>query len=150
VHLALYFRDTAARLGIKLGYDSPKIDYGHLQKALTNLGPSDILARARTTGIQVTWVSVVEKAIEEFFLNESSYDISYLTAPTRFDYYVQRSVDSKGREELVAKGTKIPQQDRPVLPSKRTEEQQRFAEIRDKKYTEEELKEKMKDFRSRF
>lgn len=153
-HLALYFRDKALEFDVVL-QTGPVIIYGYLQKALTNLSPPDILARARTTGIQVTngtevWISVVERVIDEYITaNYSAIDVVDLTTQVRFEFYLKRTIDTIAREQLIATGRVIPQEDRDVLPSRRTEEQQKAAEIRNRKYTEEELENKLKEFKSR-
>lgn len=152
-NLALYYRDKVLPGGEDLSGKVP-IVYTILQKALTNLGPSDILARARTTGIQVTngtktWVTIVEKAIDEYYSGEFTTDINNFGGTFKFEYYVQRSLDTTARELLVSTGKLVPQPDREPKPSRRTKEQQENYEIRKRQYTEEELQEKMRDFRSR-
>lgn len=145
-HLALYFRDIAASCGIVVTY-GPTVAYGFLQKALTKLQPSAILARARTTGIQVQWVAIVEKAIEEYFEYDSDIDVSSFSY--KLEFYIQRAIDTISHEELVKTAKRVPQQDTELQPSKRTAEQQARHEILNREYTEQERLEKMKDFRSR-
>ncbi len=123
--------------------------YSLFQKALTKLPPSGILSRARNTVIQVTWVGIVELAIDEYYGNEATTDINSFSGGVKFEYYIQRAIDTTVRGNLIKHGRWIPQQDREILPSKRTAEEQKLHEIRKRKYTEEELLEKMRELRSR-
>jgi hypothetical protein len=155
-HLALFFRDTAAQYGYVLRYVSPPVVHGYLQKALTNLSPPDILARARTTGIDTTvgttvWIGIVERAIIEFFTSplEDYYEINEFSSLFKFEFYIQTAIDIIKHEDFITKAKRIPQPDTILQPSKRTAEQQQRHEILNREYTEQERLEKMKDFRSR-
>jgi hypothetical protein len=154
-HLAVFFKDKALELGVDLSNKKPII-YGILQNALTKLNPPAILARARdTTVIDTTsgttvWVDIVENAIIEFLSDDPvSCDVSTFGSPVRFEYYIQTAIDTIVHTKLVNTGKRIPQPEREVLPSRRTEEQKKAAEIRYRRYSEQELLDKMKEFRSR-
>lgn len=151
-HLTLYFVQKCEEFGVYASKTNGRpVVYEILKNCLTRANPSAIRARARHCGIQVHWVRVVEVAIDSFFSNgfSSYYVIDEFTDVINFDNYVDDAIAILERTKLIEEGTKVPQSDRPVLPSKRTTEQQQLHDIVTKKYTEEELRQRMKDFRSR-
>lgn len=152
-HLTLYFVQKCEEFGVYASKTNGRpVVYEILKNRLTKANPSAIRARARSYGITVHWVSIVQTAIDTFFSNgfSSYYVIDEFTDVINFDNYINDAIAILERDKLIEEGTKIPQQDRPVLPSRRTEEQQKLHDIVTKKYTEEEQQDKMRDFRSRF
>lgn len=152
-HLAMYFIDKAHEMGEESSA-GPPIVYSFLKKALTNLSAPAILACARVNGIDTTrgndtWIAIVEGAIDEYYHYDNDSSINKLTTPSVFKYYVQRSIDTLERELLLRTGKQVVQPDRDIKPSRRTEEEKLISRIRAKQYTEEELIEKMRDFKSR-
>lgn len=152
-HLALFFRDKVEATGEHVRQVLPVI-YKCLQRALTNLSGPDILARALTTGIDTTkgndtWISIVEIAIEEYINHEPEVDIDIFSSSFVFKYYIQRSIDTLERELLLRTGKQVVQPSREIKPSRRTEEEKLASKIRAKQYTEDELKQKLEEFKAR-
>lgn len=154
--LALYFQDKSTQNGME-GVSMPAV-YEFLKKGLTNLPPPDIRARARSCDIQLRWSVIVEKAIDEYYSDPSTYeDVSttYLSiikfsSPMLLDYYIQRTIDTIVRTELLRTGVKVTYPDREAKPgSKRTERQKEVAKILQRKLTEEELAVKLEEWKSR-
>ena len=149
-HLALYFEQRCEEVG--LTSNGRPVIYSELKNRLTKFDPSAIRACARTSGISLNWVSIVEHMIDTFFTihdYDNSYIINTFCGYELFEYLVHYVIESLEREQLLLSNNKIPQPDREIKPSRRTEEQKEIAKITNKIYSPEELTEKMLAFKNR-
>lgn len=152
-HLSLYFRQRYEEY-CEVVENPPgmPVIYGNIKRVLTNLPPPDIRTRARTGGITVNWVIVVERTIDYFF-NYYDYDynnvLTTFTSITTFEYNLTTTIEILEREKLINTGSRVVQPEREVKPSKRTEEERERIRIINKKYTEQELEDKMREFKNR-
>lgn len=149
-HLTLYFDQKCEESGVG-GQPGRPVIYEELKFRLTNCPPPDIRARARTSGITVHWSRIVELMIDYFFnyYDGNYYAINSFTDVEVFDYYLDYVVDTLEREQLLREGVYVAVEESRRQPSKRTEEQAKRDKIRQRVYSEEEVKAKMAEFRSR-
>lgn len=102
----------------------------------------------------VDWHGMIREMIESFWSYELDPDKSYyaINEFCRIDIFNQLS-DSieadRERKKLLKEGTRDPESDREKKSPRRSEEDTRALEIINKQYTEEELAEKLREFRSR-
>jgi hypothetical protein len=97
---------------------------------------------------------ILTSMIELYWTTNNDYDYNYsindFCSITIFNYLKDYVVDSLKRRILISTGIRTVEEDRPVKPSKKTVEEKEIASIKLRKhgqYTEEELKEKFRDFK---
>jgi len=134
-HLALFFEDTAE-------------SYGESTVGLPILY-TELSHRIYTSGIESTddWIDVVEHMIEVFWATESDteYAINEFCKIDKFDYYKDYVLQSLARSKLVDTATRILQEDY----DRRSSTKEDSTTIVTRRYTQEELKSKIKDFKDR-
>lgn len=126
---------------------------GILPESLDKPVPDSVYSRSRgTCGIY----SILEDMITHYWDtmytntgNDSKQCINDFCSTTVFNYIKQFIIDSNNRRELLTTGIRKPQVDREIRPSRRTEEEKEVAAIKTRKYSEEELTGKMRDFKER-
>jgi hypothetical protein len=120
-------------------------------------------ARARVTtgicGIEYTGTTeelcilLLQKMIYNYWNISNDFDYSHsinnFCNTVVFSYLKTYTVDTYKRELLLKTGVRSPQPEREIKPSRRTEEEKEIAAIKTRNYTEEELADKMRDFKDR-
>jgi hypothetical protein len=99
-------------------------------------------------------VYILLTMIELYWTTNNNYDYDYsindFCSITTFNYLKDYVIDTIKRNILISTGIRIVEEDRPVKSSRKTVEEKEIASIKLRKhgqYTEEELKEKFRDFR---
>ena len=152
-HLSLYFAQKCdENLVTATTTNGIPVIYETLRNRLTNYDVGAIRAHARYHTIGSNWVLIVEKMIDSYFDNyyyPDSNNINVFCDNVNFDYYVKRVIATLEREQLLSTGKRVVQPDTEIKPSKRTDEEKETARILQRRYTEEELKSKMEEYKSR-
>lgn len=134
-HLALFFEDTAE-------------SYGESVVGLPILY-TELSHRIYTSGIDLIpeWIDIVEHMIEIFWATEqdTEYAINEFCKIDKFDYYKDSVLSSLERSKLVDSATRVLQEDE----ERRDGIKGDSTAIVTKRYTEEELESKIKDFKDR-
>jgi hypothetical protein len=102
----------------------------------------------------IHWSGIVEDMISRFWAYEldpsrSRYAVSDFCGADTFSYLLRFIVDERARQLLIDSGDRIKQPDTEPQPSKRDEKDSLASEIINKRYTPEELQEKMRNFERR-
>jgi hypothetical protein len=117
--LTLYFEDKLEQN--RTSAPGRPVIYVVLSKRLDKTGLDVLRARARTDGIAGNWVTLVKAAIDVYFnLSSIQFSVDRFTDLETFEYCMQYATDSFERKKLIEEGDKVSQEDRPVLPSRRT------------------------------
>lgn len=110
--------------------------------------------RINESGVRVkypdTWIDILEQMIILFWWDtHGNYTINHFCSADRFDYCLQWVLDKMGLEELVRTGVRVKQQEREIQAARRTPEETEAMRIITAKYTEQDLKFKLEEFKSR-
>lgn len=139
-HLTLYFEQVGERLGA--GTIGRPIVYTELSN------------RINASNIRVNfihWPGIVEDMIIRFWeyeldTSKTAYAINEFCKVDVFDYLLKWVVDKRTRQLLIDSGTKITQPDSEIQESRRSEHDTQASEIINKRYTTQELRERMDRF----
>lgn len=155
----LYDRDKAP--------DGTDFDVWHLaiyfeQEAETDRYPvagrpilyTELNYRINESGVRISypdsWIDILEHMINLFWFDtHGNYTINHFCSADRFDYCLQWVLDEMNLKELVRTGVRVKQQDREIQPARRTPGETEAMKIITGKYTEEDLKYKLEEFKSR-
>lgn len=152
-HLSLYFAQKCEDNRVTAtSTNAIPVIYETLKNRLTKYDVGAIRAHARNCDIGVNWVLLVEKMIDSYFDSYDYHDsnnINNFCDYNNFDYYVNYVIDTLARELLLTTGRRVVQPEGEIKPSRRTEEEKETARILQKRYTEEELIDKMTSWKSR-
>lgn len=134
-HLALFFEDTAE-------------SYGESTTGLPILY-TELSHRIYTSGIESIpdWIDIAEHMIEMFWATErdTEYAINEFCKVDKFDYYKNSVLSSLKRSQLIETATRVKQEP----SSKKTILSNDSTNIVMKQYTEEELEDKLSEYRLR-
>jgi hypothetical protein len=113
----------------------------------------DTSLSTRTRDTVVHRYSVLEDTVHYYWTTSNSFDyehsINDYCSITVFNYCKDQVLSSIKRQELITTGTHIPQVEKEIKPSRRTEEEKKLYDILNKPRTEEEIKEKLEHWKSR-
>jgi hypothetical protein len=113
---------------------------------------TELSHRIHTTGIPqvyVEWTNAVKDMIDKFFNSSDSGRVDDFCSKTVFEYLANAVEQEREREELLLHGTRVVQQDRTTTKSRRTDEERARVHVVTRHYSEEEISDKMRDWRNR-
>lgn len=142
-HLTLFFDQMAETLGA-VGTAGRPIIYTEL---------SHRIAASNVRENFIHWTSVVTDMIVRFWEYELesskySYAINEFCKVDTFDYLMRWVVDQRERQLLIDSGTRVTQADPEIHESRRKPEDTQASQIINKRYSQEELRERMDRFKS--
>lgn len=142
-HLTLFFDQEAEKYNCSI--PGRPIVYTELSN---RINASDIRAKF------IHWSGIVEDMIERFWSYEldpskSQYSVNEFCGADIFSYLLRWVVDDRARKLLIDSADRVTQPDAEIHQSRRDERDSAASEIINKKYTQEELNDKMREFKER-
>jgi len=139
-HLTLYFEQEAER------YQANTIGRPIIYTELSN--------RINASSVRqnfIHWSGIVEDMITRFWAYEldpgkNQYAINEFCGADTFSYLMKWVVDERARQLLIDSGDRIVQPDAQIQESRRTPEETAASEIINRRYTEEELRDRIRRF----
>lgn len=153
-HLTMLYRQQCSEHNVN-SEDGP-IVYTILADRIINSGTRTLTPRARacitdTTGRPCDWVDIAEKMILFFFSSgyflDSGHSIRRFCDTETYQWLQQWVLDTMERELLRRTAAKIPEERKEAKPRRDADIAREI--IMNRKYTEDELSQKMRDFKSR-
>lgn len=140
-HLALFFEQTGEKIG-KTGVAGRPIIYTELSNRIS-------ISNIRSKFVH--WSGIIEDMIERFWgyeldVSKSAYAINEFCKFDTFDYILSWIVSQRNRQDLVDSAERISQPDPEIRESRRNYKDSVAAGIINKKYTQQELDDRIKRF----